>query len=368
MPFENVTRDSRIFWLAEASAVLLADDLNALGANAITREERRQAFERLQVPPAAALSDATVIRIGQLVGASHVVVGRCSSPRAVRTTTLVVRARDIALESGRVQADIVERGTRAGALRHLRARRAPHRAGVRQVVGGDRAPASADRGLRELHQGSARRDARHRRQLPPLRVDVGAGLRPRAARAVGRLRGAGRSRARAGGGAAGAGRLGVGAARAVSRGAVRAQSQEVRRSVCDVQSARRRAADGDGPQQPRRRADSSRRGDAANRPAGLLLQQSRRIRSGRPGLFLQSRLRVLAEPRPAGRDLLAARGAAAQPGRRRRPLRAGRRARRRRQPGRSVAREGAGQAPVVHLRGVGQAAAGRRRAQRARAA
>src|ERR1035437_2659087 len=63
MPFENVTRDSRIFWLAEASAVILADDLNALGANAITREERRQAFERLQVPPAAALSDATVIRI-----------------------------------------------------------------------------------------------------------------------------------------------------------------------------------------------------------------------------------------------------------------------------------------------------------------
>src|SRR5437867_12926833 len=67
MPFENVTRDSRIFWLGEASAVVLADDLNALGADAITREERRQAFERLQVPPAAALTDATVIRIGQLV-------------------------------------------------------------------------------------------------------------------------------------------------------------------------------------------------------------------------------------------------------------------------------------------------------------
>ena len=34
-----------------------------------------QAFERLQVPPAAALTDATVIRIGQLVGAARVVVG-----------------------------------------------------------------------------------------------------------------------------------------------------------------------------------------------------------------------------------------------------------------------------------------------------
>ena len=32
MPFENVSRDARIVWLGEASSVLLADDLNALGA------------------------------------------------------------------------------------------------------------------------------------------------------------------------------------------------------------------------------------------------------------------------------------------------------------------------------------------------
>ena len=75
MPFENLKREARIFWLGEASAVLLADDLNALGANAITRQERRQAFERLQVPPAASLTDATVIRIGQIVGAAEAIVG-----------------------------------------------------------------------------------------------------------------------------------------------------------------------------------------------------------------------------------------------------------------------------------------------------
>ena len=51
MPFENVTRDSRIFWLSEASAVVLADDLSALGVDAMAREERREAFDRLQVPP-----------------------------------------------------------------------------------------------------------------------------------------------------------------------------------------------------------------------------------------------------------------------------------------------------------------------------
>ena len=59
-----------------------------------------QAFERLQVPPAAALTDATVIRIGQLVGASQVVVGTLR----LEDDTLVVRARSIALDAGRVQA------------------------------------------------------------------------------------------------------------------------------------------------------------------------------------------------------------------------------------------------------------------------
>jgi tetratricopeptide (TPR) repeat protein len=106
MPFENVTRESRIFWLGEASAVLLADDLNGLGASAITRDERREAFERLQVPPAAALTDATVIRIGQLVGASQVIVGTLRLDGEI----LVVNARSIGLEAGRIQNNVTERG------------------------------------------------------------------------------------------------------------------------------------------------------------------------------------------------------------------------------------------------------------------
>ena len=106
MPFENVTREGRLFWLTEAAAVLLTDDLNALGAGAITRTERQQAFERLQVPPAAVLTDATVIRIGQLVGASQVVVGSLQ----MDNDAIVVRARSIALDTGRVEVDVTERG------------------------------------------------------------------------------------------------------------------------------------------------------------------------------------------------------------------------------------------------------------------
>jgi tetratricopeptide (TPR) repeat protein len=106
VPFENVSREGRIFWLGEASAVLLADDLKALGAAAIAREERRQAFETLQVPPAASLTDATVIRIAQILGASEVVVGTLQ----LEDNALVVRVRSIAIETGRIAKNVTARG------------------------------------------------------------------------------------------------------------------------------------------------------------------------------------------------------------------------------------------------------------------
>jgi tetratricopeptide (TPR) repeat protein/TolB-like protein len=109
MPFENATHESRIIWLGEAAAVLLADDLNAFGVNAITREERRQAFDVLQVPPSSSLTDATVIRIGQIVAASQVVIGTVE----LEGDQLVVRARGIALEAGRLQSNVTERGDMA---------------------------------------------------------------------------------------------------------------------------------------------------------------------------------------------------------------------------------------------------------------
>jgi tetratricopeptide (TPR) repeat protein len=105
IPFENVKRDGRIFWLTEAAAVLLTDDLTALGVSAIDREERHQAFERLQVPPVVTLTDATVIRVGQIVGAAQVVVGSLQ----LEGETLVAHARSIALDTGRIQADVTER-------------------------------------------------------------------------------------------------------------------------------------------------------------------------------------------------------------------------------------------------------------------
>ena len=106
MPFASDRADSRAFWLGEASGILLAEDLRALGAAAITRDERRQAFERLQVPMSASLTDATVIRIGQVLGAGQIIMGSLE----LVEDEMVVRARSIALDTARIQASASARG------------------------------------------------------------------------------------------------------------------------------------------------------------------------------------------------------------------------------------------------------------------
>jgi Flp pilus assembly protein TadD len=106
IPFENVSREARVFWLSEGSALLLTDDLQALGVPAITREDRLRAMERLRVPAVATLSHATVIRIGQVVGAVQVIVGSFE----LKGDELTIRARSIRLDTGRMSPEIVSRG------------------------------------------------------------------------------------------------------------------------------------------------------------------------------------------------------------------------------------------------------------------
>jgi tetratricopeptide (TPR) repeat protein/TolB-like protein len=106
IPFDNAQGEARLYWLSEGSAVQLTDDLLALGASAITRVDRLRAFESLNVPPVASLSHATVIRLGQLVAATHVVAGSFQ----LEGKTLTVRARVIRLDTGRMIPEIAERG------------------------------------------------------------------------------------------------------------------------------------------------------------------------------------------------------------------------------------------------------------------
>ena len=107
MPFANSHQDPKLFWLAEGAAIALADILDRSGTAVVPRDDRTRAFDRLQLPPAAALSHATVIKVGQFVGASEVVIGTYEFAEG----QLTVRARAIRLDAGRISPEIVERGS-----------------------------------------------------------------------------------------------------------------------------------------------------------------------------------------------------------------------------------------------------------------
>jgi len=106
MPFENETHDARYDWLGEGAASALTEDLTALGAQALSREDRLRAFERLRVPAAQKLSDATIIRVAQIVGAEQVITGSF----AVKGTSLTIHARPTRLDTGRRFPEISETG------------------------------------------------------------------------------------------------------------------------------------------------------------------------------------------------------------------------------------------------------------------
>ena len=105
VPFET-SREPRASWLGEGVALLLADDLNGLGADAIARDERVRAFDRLQVPLQATLTRGTVIKIGQLVGATTVVTGRVE----LLDRTLALHVQSLRIDTGRVSLEFDERG------------------------------------------------------------------------------------------------------------------------------------------------------------------------------------------------------------------------------------------------------------------
>jgi tetratricopeptide (TPR) repeat protein len=84
------------YWMGEAAAIALGDGLADLGVVTISRADRLSAFEQLQLPSSGALTRATLIRAGEMIGASAMIVGEVHL-----TDHMSVRARVIDLGSGR---------------------------------------------------------------------------------------------------------------------------------------------------------------------------------------------------------------------------------------------------------------------------
>ena len=86
--------------------MILSDSLLALGLPVMRREERLHSFDLLRVPVVAGLSRATIIRVGQVVGASQIIVGTFT----LKGDILTVRASAIHLDTGLAGTEIVESG------------------------------------------------------------------------------------------------------------------------------------------------------------------------------------------------------------------------------------------------------------------
>lgn len=106
LPFENPKQEPRLAWMREGAAVLVTDLLAGSGEHVIDRDQRRQAFDRLQLPATAGLSRASSIRVGQAVAAGVVVIGSLE----MAGDQLVARARVVRLDTGRLLPDVQASG------------------------------------------------------------------------------------------------------------------------------------------------------------------------------------------------------------------------------------------------------------------
>jgi tetratricopeptide (TPR) repeat protein len=85
---------SAALWLGEAAAILLSERLELAGARALSRDDRVALFDRLRLPLSATLTKATMMRVGELVGATEIVFGQVRLGAAVEIRAEIIRIPD----------------------------------------------------------------------------------------------------------------------------------------------------------------------------------------------------------------------------------------------------------------------------------
>lgn len=112
VPFENVDRAAQLDWVSESFSEGLTARLLGHDHGLVTRDERLAALERLGLPGRAHLSRASLLRLGEEVGADWVVLGRF----AVNGETLQVGLQLLDLSRPRLGGWVEHRGSFAGLL------------------------------------------------------------------------------------------------------------------------------------------------------------------------------------------------------------------------------------------------------------
>ena len=158
----------------------------------MSRDERLRAFESLRVPATAPLSHATVIRVGQIVGAARVIIGSA----AISGEMLTVRARSILLDGGQISTEVVETGRSPTSLPSTVASPNVSLSGCRVRLPRTSGPSTRG-GIRAIHQRTAGRGTGDEALVFARGAAAVAHARAGAYRDVGRPQCAGRAPERA---------------------------------------------------------------------------------------------------------------------------------------------------------------------------
>ena len=75
LPFFNHSKSANLDWIGESIAETVHDALVSEGLLALDREDRLEAYRRLNFRPGAELTHASIIKIGQVLDASRVIYG-----------------------------------------------------------------------------------------------------------------------------------------------------------------------------------------------------------------------------------------------------------------------------------------------------
>lgn len=130
LPFANKSEKQEVYWLGEGFAESLREELLLKDVAVIPRKQRNLVYDDLRLPYISDLSRATMLKIGEKLGADYMVFGSYT----LKDSDLSVEARVIRLSSMKLS-DAV---TATGSLDHLYDVQRSIRDGLVQFFGGEK--------------------------------------------------------------------------------------------------------------------------------------------------------------------------------------------------------------------------------------
>lgn len=115
LPFSNQSNSSNLDWIGESISEAIHDSLVARGVLALDRSDRLEAFRRLSLRPNAVLTEASIIKTGEVLDASRVIYGHYQMTPAADAAsgslgTLRITARILNLRRFREGPELAEEG------------------------------------------------------------------------------------------------------------------------------------------------------------------------------------------------------------------------------------------------------------------